>query len=227
MLLWAVIVAFLHPKLLIWLGLVFAGPLLAIPLSHFTGSKVMGRRARDKGWFTVPEEVRTPQELCDVQESFVVPAMIPSHPQRKSADFGLLLAVVDPLVNAVHVSLLRHRTRVNHPTRQHINLLSERLLREGPAMLSPREKRAVLWNAEALLWAHRHLWSSPASQLNEWWRNALQCYSDSSDPPVQTPARGTPGRSTSPATKPQNTPVATPGWEALNPGVPSSARKIG
>src|SRR5262249_19266813 len=147
------------------------------------------------------EEIKPPKELREVQKDFAVPSMLPALPQRKSRDFGLLLAILDPIVNAVHVSMLRHRTRLNHSTRQYITVLVERLMREGPAVLSAREKKAVLWDAEALLRAHRQLWSTPGSDLHEWWRVALQHYSASGDTKAvsQITARGTPARSASPA----------------------------
>lgn len=223
---WAGIVGWLQPRLLVWLAPVFLGPLLAIPLAHFTGSKVMGELARKKGWFVIPEEIRPPKELRDVQKEFALPTTLPSLPQRKSRDFGLLLAFLDPIVNAVHVSLLRHRTKVTHATRQYISVLVERLLREGPEALSAREKRAVLWDAEALLRAHRQLWSTPESTLHEWWQVALRHYSNSGDTKEidEMPAQAAPAHSAPivPAAVPIfPNPVAS---TSLRPEVPRTAQ---
>jgi membrane glycosyltransferase len=54
--------------------------------------------------------------------------------------------------------------------------LRERLLRDGPARFTPKEKMALLMDAESMIVLHRELWSRPAGELAEWWRLAMRQY---------------------------------------------------
>jgi membrane glycosyltransferase len=90
-------------------------------------------------------------------------------------DYGLLQAVLDPYVNAVHVSLLRQR-RPSEESRDYFLQLRVRLLRDGPAEFTTKEKMALLLDAESMIWLHRELWRVPAQSLAEWWRLAVRQY---------------------------------------------------
>ena len=70
---------------------------------------------------------------------------------ERATNFGLLQAVLDPRLNAIHVSLLRERPQVPVRTREYLAALANRLLREGPAALTPAEMKTLLWDAEAML----------------------------------------------------------------------------
>jgi membrane glycosyltransferase len=177
---WAALLAWASPALLLWLTPVFLGPLIAIPFSYITSSQSLGRKARRFGWFLTAEEARPPAEVQQVQEGSVTPAVPFFRTEEYFRDFGLLRAVLDPYVNGVHVSMLRHRVQASPRTRQYITFLGERLLLDGPVGLTAREKRTLLWDAECMVRAHRKLWSSPASQLHDWWQAALRHYNESS-----------------------------------------------
>jgi membrane glycosyltransferase len=101
-------------------------------------------------------------------------------------DTGLLQAVVDPYINALHVSLQRekYQRRPAAATREYFLQLRERLLREGPGKLSPREKRALLLDSESMAWLHRELWRRPQSALAEWWQLAVRQYNVLTTQPV-------------------------------------------
>jgi membrane glycosyltransferase len=99
--------------------------------------------------------------------------MRPLEPLR--ADYGLLQAVLDPYVNAVHVSLLRLR-KPSEESRDYFSQLRTRLLREGPASFTTKEKMALLLDAESMIWLHRELWCLPSQALAEWWRLAVRQY---------------------------------------------------
>ena len=86
----------------------------------------------------------------------------PFEPLR--SDYGLLQAVLDPYVNAMHVALLRQR-RPSDEAREWFAQLRERVLREGPAGFTTKEKMALLLDAESMIWLHRELWSCPAGAL--------------------------------------------------------------
>jgi len=88
----------------------------------------------------------------------------PIEPLR--TDYGLLQAVLDPYVNALHVSLLRQR-RGSHAVRSYFVELRKKLLADGPSELGHREKMALLLDPESMIWLHEQLWKQPSEQLAE------------------------------------------------------------
>jgi membrane glycosyltransferase len=135
----------------------------------------VGRRARQIGLFLTPEETHTPYELKRLEQNLAecYRHLAPLKPLR--ADYGLLQAVLDPYVNAMHVALLRQRRR-SEEAQEWLVHLRERLLREGPGKFTPKEKMALLMDADSMIWLHRELWSVPADALAEWWRLAMRQY---------------------------------------------------
>ena len=101
-------------------------------------------------------------------------------------------AVLDPYINAMHVALLRQR-RPSEEAREWFAQLRQRLLREGPAAFSNKEKMALLLDAESMIWLHRELWTLPrrrARRLVARWR----CASTTSSPPPRRPPSTAEGR---------------------------------
>jgi membrane glycosyltransferase len=129
--------------------------------------------------FLVREETEPPPELERIQEPFVVPASPFFRTREYAADYGLLQAVLDPYVNAIHVSLLRQRYHVSIRARENMNALSDRLLLDGPSSLTGSEKGALLWDADSMTALHQKLWASSASHLHEWWQAAFRHYYES------------------------------------------------
>ena len=173
------LVVWLAPSILPWLIMVLLGPVVAMPFSRALASSALGLAVRKKGWFVVPEEIHPPWEL----QSLLKPLDLSAKPlplaRRFEADAGLLLAVLDPYLNALHVSLLRQRTQVSLRTRQYLASLSGRLLLEGLFDLTVPEKRALLWDADSMRALHQQLWRSPFSHLHDSWQDALRIYRDS------------------------------------------------
>ena len=171
-----VLVASLLPAMLPWLSLVLIGPILSIPFSRVMASNKLGLFSRRHGWFLVPEEIQPPWELRQLQEprESSVGRGVPAHNDME--DIGLAETVLDPRVNSIHVSLLHERQHVPIRTHEHLLALCDKLLRDGPAALSVRDKRILLWDADCMLALHRKLWSSPSSRWHEWWRQAFQNY---------------------------------------------------
>jgi len=177
-LIWLAMLAWWRPALLPWMGPVFLGLLAAVPFTRFTASRAAGRGARLDQFFLTFEEVEPPPELQAVQEIPTIPKPAFFQTEDYAPNYGLLQAVLDPYVNSVHVSLLRQRTQATPDTREFLNGLMTRLLTDGPAGLAPREKTILLWDADSMLSAHRKLWSSPASQLHDWWQAAFRHYNE-------------------------------------------------
>jgi membrane glycosyltransferase len=174
-LVWGVSAFILLPAFFWWLSPVLAGLVLSIPLSIALSKVSLGRHARQLGIFLTPEETQPPYELRRLRQNLAecYKHMRPLEALR--GDYGMLQAVLDPYVNAVHVSMLRLR-RPSEESRDYFAQLRVRLLREGPGVFSTKEKMALLLDAESMIWLHRELWRMPSHALADWWRLAVRQY---------------------------------------------------
>jgi membrane glycosyltransferase len=172
---WGVSAFIMWPAFFWWLSPVLAGLVLSIPVSILLSKGTLGRGARALGIFLTPEETHPPYELKRLELNLA--ECYRQFPPLKAlrADYGLMQAVLDPYVNALHVALLRQR-RPGEEAREWLAQLRERLLRDGPGKFSQKEKMALLLDADSLIWLHRELWSVPAESLAEWWRLAMRQY---------------------------------------------------
>ena len=172
---WGVSSMILIPAYFAWLGFVLAGLVFSIPVSIFLSKVAFGRRARELGIFLTPEETSPPAEL-DLLERNLAECyrhLPPFEPLR--ADYGLMQAVLDPYINAMHVALLRQR-RPSAGAREWFAKLQSRLLREGPARFTSKEKMALLLDPQSMIRLHNELWSLPSESLADWWRLAMRQY---------------------------------------------------
>jgi membrane glycosyltransferase len=172
---WGVSSFILLPSFFWWLSPVLAGLVLSIPVSITLSKGSLGSRARRVGIFLTPEETEPPHELGRLTQNLAAcyKHMRPIETLRN--DYGLLQAVLDPYINAVHVSMLRQR-RPSEESRDWFALLRHRLLSEGPGQLTTKETLALLLDAESMIWLHEELWKQPSSALAEWWRLAMRQY---------------------------------------------------
>jgi len=167
-----------------WFAPVVLGMVLSIPLSVLSSRASWGRAARELELFLTPEETAPPPELTGLRRRMAALAEAGETAPR-SPDAGLAAAILDPYVNALHVSLLREN-RLNPVYARavaemgaggpEIPRLRERLLAEGPAKLRRQEKLLILSDAESLPWLHRQVWLRPAEALSPWWQNAARAY---------------------------------------------------
>jgi membrane glycosyltransferase len=174
-LVWGVSSFILVPSFFWWLSPVLAGLIFSVPLSIMLSKRTLGLQALRLRVFMTPEETNPPHELRRLRQNLeeCYKHMRPIEALR--SDYGLLQAVLDPYVNAVHVSLLRQR-KPSEESRDYFSQLRSRLLREGPAGFTTREKMALLLDADSMIWLHRELWRLPAHTLAEWWRLAVRQY---------------------------------------------------
>ena len=174
-LVWGISSLILIPAYFAWLSPVLAGLVLSIPVSIFLSKASFGRRAQELGIFVTPEETQPPEELRllsrNLEECYR--HLPPFEPLR--ADYGLMQAVLDPYINAMHVALLRQR-RTSAVAREWFAKLQLRLLREGPGKFTTKEKMALLLDPQSMIHLHRELWSLPSESLAEWWRLAMRQY---------------------------------------------------
>ncbi len=174
-LVWGISSLILIPVYFAWLAFVLAGLVCSIPLSIFLSKVGFGRRAKNLGLFLTPEETRPPAELDLLERNLEAcfRHLPPFEPLR--ADYGLMQAVLDPYINAMHVALLRQR-RPSAGAREWFATLQARLLREGPGRFTTKEKMALLLDPQSMIRLHRELWSLPSESLADWWRLAMRQY---------------------------------------------------
>jgi membrane glycosyltransferase len=167
-----------------WFAPVVSGMVLSIPLSVLTSRAGFGEKARQLGLFITPEETAPPAELAALRARM---AQLAADHQidPRPADAGIADVVLDPYINAIHVSLLREKGRhpayaqaladlgVGHPE---VRSLCEKLLTDGPDQLRPAEKLLILSDAESLPWLHRQAWLRPSGTLARWWQNQIRQY---------------------------------------------------
>jgi membrane glycosyltransferase len=184
-LVWGAFMWQLNRYLFWWFTPVFTGMVLSIPLSVWTSRRSLGARARKLGLFLTPEETKPPVELISLRSQLKIHEITDdTTPRRPHA--GLAEAVLDPYVNAIHVSLLREK-RLNPVYaeqldklgvgRKTVRVLGERLLAEGPAQLTPADRLLIMTDAHAMVWLHQQTWLRPGESLAPWWRTAIQEYS--------------------------------------------------
>jgi membrane glycosyltransferase len=187
---WGAFVWHLDPQTFWWFAPVMAGLVVSIPLSVWTSRASWGVGARRLGLFVTPEETAPPSELAGLRARMGGAAQTPEAVLCASSGLspsvsGLAQAVLDPYINAIHVSLLREkrlnpeysaaliRLGVGTPV---IRTLGEKLLAQGPEALQPEEKLLLLSDADAMSWLHRQAWLRPSEGLASWWQNAIRNY---------------------------------------------------
>jgi len=171
----AVIVTRIDPTLALWMSPILAGLVFSIPLSFLTGSLSLGGALRREGIFKTPEESQPSPELIELGAALADRQSVPRLPELE-ANYGLLQAVLDPFVNAAHVSLLHAKDELPVACEERFMGLRETLLRKGPEALSAQDRLALLKDADSMALLHHELWSSPAAKLARWWQLALQHY---------------------------------------------------
>lgn len=179
---WGVAIYKLDHPTFWWFLPVLAGMLFAIPLSVLTSRTSLGSRARSLGLFLTPEETSPPSELDTLR---VRMAMLERSRATELPNASIAEAVLDPYVNAIHVSLLREK-QLNPEYRDalmklgvgrpEVRELGEKLLGKGPEALTNAEKVLVLSDADVVPWLHRQAWVRPSKTLADWWQTAIGKY---------------------------------------------------
>ncbi len=175
----------LDPGLFWWFTPVLAGMVLSVPLSVFTSRRSLGARAKSLGLFLTPEETRPPLELVSLRSRMKIHELTEDDAPGP-VHHGLAKAVLDPYVNAIHVTLLREKklnpVYAEHLTRlgaggEAVRELGEKLLIAGPEKLTPAERMAVLADQGVMVWLHQQAWFRPEEKLAPWWKTMIREFS--------------------------------------------------
>jgi membrane glycosyltransferase len=182
---WGAFMWRLEPSLFWWFTPVLAGMIFSIPLSVLTSRRSLGLRARSLGIFLTPEETKPPVEIVSLRSRLRIHELTGDKtPRGKHA--GLAEAVLDPYVNAIHVSLLREKQMNPTYAEQFVKLgagtdgvraLGEKLLAEGPEKLRPSERMSVMADQRVMVWLHQQAWLRPEEKLAPWWKAMIREFS--------------------------------------------------
>jgi membrane glycosyltransferase len=179
--LWGAFMWRLDPTLFWWFTPVLAGMALSIPLSVLTSRRSLGAHARRLGFFLTPEETGPPVELVSLRAQLRIHELT-DDPTPPRPHAGLAEAILDPYVNAIHVSLLREKQLNPVYAEQFSKLgvggepvqaLGEKLLAEGPDNLTAAERMLVMADQRVMVWLHQQTWQRPGESLAAWWRGAI------------------------------------------------------
>jgi membrane glycosyltransferase len=143
---WTVLLLTTAPKLFWWFSPVLAGFLMAIPLSMWSSRASVGESARKKGLFLTPEEVDPPSILLTLERE-VESGSVRRWAQPQDA---LERVMEDPSVRALHFTFLDRQETKDELRRNYLEGLELKYRRDGAAALTPREKRDLLWDEEAI-----------------------------------------------------------------------------
>jgi membrane glycosyltransferase len=176
----------LDPGLFWWFTPVLAGMVFSVPLSVLTSRRSLGARAKSAGLFLTPEETKPPVELVSLRSRMKIHELTEDETPRCRVHAGLAAAVLDPYVNAVHVTLLRekqlnpvyaeHLARIGAGT-DAVRDLGEKLLAGGPEKLNPSERVTVMADQRVMVWLHQQAWLRPEEKLAPWWRAMIREFS--------------------------------------------------
>jgi membrane glycosyltransferase len=134
--------------LLLWFSPIWLPWLLSIPLDLALSSARLGGLSRRLGLLVVPSELEPEPLLTRIDELRVL--------TRSDASARFRDLVLDPVLVAAHLARLDGK-RSSEPPRK-LASLRGRVLRQGPASLSPAEWRVLAEDRESMELLHRQAW---------------------------------------------------------------------
>ncbi|MBF0530117.1 MAG: glucan biosynthesis glucosyltransferase H, partial [Deltaproteobacteria bacterium] len=168
-LIWGVVVFFVNRSFFWWLTPILAGLLLAIPMSVLTSRAEVGRWFRKHRWLIIQEEIDPPPEIR-LLTHFIRKTETRTSVLSIPPSDGFIRAVVDPEVNALHLTLLGGPRSLAPRIVQRRLSIQSKALSFGPSSLSRKEKIELLYDPARLADLHRLVWELPAEALAGKWK---------------------------------------------------------
>ena len=159
-----------------WMLPVFAGMILSVPLSILLSHQGFSDLLQRSRLLVTPTDTAPAREIVEYTRRLAGYEEVVPPPMALWSQRGFMQVVLDPLVNAVHVALLRQRGKADHEVGEYYHRLVERVLKEGPAALSRREQMALLLHPGVVADLHSRIWLLPDRDLAPWWRVAMSQY---------------------------------------------------
>lgn len=158
---WGAFVYSIDPTYLWWISPILGALFIAPVLSVITSLRSLGRLSRRLGLFVIPSESRPETLVSDLRSLHQLKA---SAPQQ-----GFTQAITDPVIHALHMSLLPKRDKQPPETKAALMTLREQVFKEGPDSISKKEKMSLLNDAESLEWLHEAVWSLNQNEIQQHW----------------------------------------------------------
>ncbi len=150
-----------------WLVPVLVPLIFAVPISVWSSRVTMGQKTRKRGLFVIPEELSPPSELVMAGASGQeVPDNDHSLPEGVN---GFVQAVVDPLVNSIHLAFRRQKGKMTEKLSESRQQLLLKALSGGPGNLLPKEKMEILRDPACLARLHLQVWELPGGEAARKW----------------------------------------------------------
>ena len=158
------------PSLFYWLIPVYAGLILAIPITVWTSSDEWGERLARAGLLRVVEELDPPTVMRRLDELLAEP--------HSGAGDRFAQVTLDPRFNALHVAMLRAADDFTPGPADGLRAVERKAVYLGAAALSKPERRALLESPSSMVRLHLAAWLHWRSDARLSWE---------ADEPLQKP----------------------------------------
>ncbi|MGF1643961.1 MAG: glucans biosynthesis glucosyltransferase MdoH [Thiotrichales bacterium] len=162
---WGAYIYYLDPKFLLWTSPIIVALVLAPAVSVVSSKRSLGLLASRLRLFRIPSETAREPLLRDLDH-----IIADENNARINAPTGFAKAVIDPVVNAIHISLLPKDKQYPPDTQSELLALRDKVFVEGPDAINPREKFRLLTDPDSIRWLHRQLWRSNQPEVLTAWR---------------------------------------------------------
>ncbi len=181
---WALAAWKINPAFFWWISPITFGLIASLPLSALLSYAGLGDALKRIGLFRTPMEIAPTSVVTHLAKNLEAAERRHLHaPDWLAPQNGIMQVVLDPYINAAHVSLLRQKRRLPHAVTNYLHQLQDRLVQKGPADLKRREQLALLMNADAITSLHHRIWHEPEAHLAPWWKLAMRHYNTLTDRP--------------------------------------------
>ncbi len=170
-LVWGGILFIVNRPFFWWLVPVLFPLIFAVPISVWSSRVTLGQKTRNRGLFLIPEEISPPSELVMAGASGVeVGNNSQSLPYGiKEMNSGFVQAVVDPLVNGLHLAFRRQKRKMTEKLSETRQQLLLKALSDGPGCLPAKEKMLILRDPACLSRLHLLVWELPGGEAARKW----------------------------------------------------------
>ena len=172
---WAALAYWSSTTFFLWLSPIFISLFLSIPLSIFMSKVNVGQSFKKMGLFLTPPETKPSKELMFLENSLNNPSFsFPTIDSSSPDHLGILRLIVDPYINAIHITLLNENRGEEHMSKTiYSSKLGEKFLRHGPCSLTSKEIKKIINNPEKLRWLHAQVWLRPSEELHVSWVDTI------------------------------------------------------
>lgn len=171
---WAIFAYLINIVFFWWLSPITFSLILSIPISIILSKNYIGIFFKKHGIFLTPSEVMPTDEIALLDALSQTNSFVTYSKYYDHKYFGILQAIVDPYINAIHTALLLERdSRSNLEYSTISEDLEEKILKDGPAILTKQEVKSILGNAGCLNKLHQQVWLKPSKELHLLWQHAI------------------------------------------------------